>query len=226
MKRMVNVLMMGLCAVVISGCASHSQKTPVPPSADFMMAQNDDGNAKIERMLIWRARFRVEVGNISNAVATATSLAKQHGGFVEQQSNSGDSSANMTLKIPGKAFTTALAGLETLGDITYRNVEGKDVTEEYVDIEARLKNKIVLRDRIKQLLEKATEVTDILEIETQLNRIQSDIDSMEGRIKSLKGQVDYATVDLSLSRKPVLGPVGYVLKGLWWGIEKLFVIRE
>ena len=87
-------------------------------------------------------------------------------------------------------------------------------------------NKIVLRDRLKQLLDKASAVKDVLAIETELNRVQADIDSMEGRIRALKGQVDYATVSLSLEREPILGPLGYVCKGLWWGIEKLFVIRE
>lgn len=84
----------------------------------------------------------------------------------------------------------------------------------------------MLRDRLTQLLEKAADVKDVLAIETELNRVQADIDSMEGRIKSLKGQVEYATVTLSLERKPILGPLGYLFKGLWWGVEKLFVIRE
>jgi Domain of unknown function (DUF4349) len=113
-----------------------------------------------------------------------------------------------------------------LGTVTYRRVESEDVTEQYIDVEARLKNKIVLRDRLKQLLDKATAVKDVLAIETELNRVQSDIDSMEGRMRSMKKQVTYATVTLSLERKPILGPLGYVFKGLWWGVEKLFVIRE
>jgi hypothetical protein len=57
--------------------------------------------------------------------------------------------------------------------------------------------------------------TSILAIEAELNRVQGDIYSMEGRIKSLKGEVDYATVTLSLVRKPFLGPLGYLFKGLW-----------
>lgn len=57
-------------------------------------------------------------------------------------------------------------------------------------------------------------------------RVQGDIDSMEGLIKALKGRVDYATVTLSLNRKAILGPLGYLFKGLWWGVEKLFVIRD
>jgi hypothetical protein len=125
-----------------------------------------------------------------------------------------------------KNFKSAIGTMEALGTVYSRSVNGDDVTEKYIDVEARLKNKIALRDRLKQLLNKATEVKDILAIETELNRVQADIDSMEGIIKSLKGQVDFATVELSLERKQILGPIGYVFKGLWWGVKKLFVLRD
>lgn len=78
------------------------------------------------------------------------------------------------------------------------NIAGEDVTEEYVDVEAQLKNKTVLRDRLQKLLETATKVEDILSIETKLNRVQGDIESMEARIRSLKGKVDMATINLYL----------------------------
>ena len=100
------------------------------------------------------------------------------------------------------------------------------MTEKYIDVEARLKNNYALRDRLKQLLEKAINVKDILEIEKELNRVQSDIDSMEGTIKLLKGQVDFATLDLSLKKNRILGPLGYVFMGLWWGVKKLFVLTD
>ena len=149
-------------------------------------------------------------------------MAERQGGFVENKSDKGDESASLTLRIPAKSLTTTLSSLETLGSVTSRNVEGEDVTEEYIDVEARLKNKIVLRGRLKELLAKAVEVKDILAIETELNRVQAEIDSMEGRMKSLKGQVEYATVRLSLDKKTLRGPLGYFCKGLWWGVEKLF----
>jgi hypothetical protein len=179
-----------------------------------------------DRMLIWKGHLSLQVWNVSNAVNEATAMAERQGGFVEQKTDRGEESASITLRVPAKTFKTTLAALEALGTVTYRNVEGEDVTEQYIDVEARLKNKIVLRDRLKQLLEKASDVKDVLAIETELNRVQGDIDSMEGRIKSLKGQVEYATVTLSLERKAILGPLGYLFKGLWWGVEKLFVIRE
>ena len=191
-----------------------------------MAAASNMTEVQSDRMLIWKAHLSIQVWSVSNAVTDATAIVKQQGGFIEQKSDRGDESASITLRVPAKTLRTAIANLETLGTVTYRSVEGEDVTEQYIDVEARLKNKIVLRDRLKQLLDKATSVKDILAIETELNRVQGDIDSMQGRIKSLKGQVDYATVTLDLERKPILGPLGYVCKGLWWCVEKLFVIRD
>jgi hypothetical protein len=49
---------------------------------------------------------------------------------------------------------------------------------------------------------------------------------MEGRIKSLKGKVDFATINLTLESKPVPGPLGIIFKGIGWGIKKLFVLRD
>ncbi len=225
MKRTIMVLA-GLVAVaLLSGCATYGKRASGSPLMRAG-AGGDSAEVRPDRMLIWKAHLGLQVWSVSNAVSEATAMAERQGGFVERKSDRGEESASVTLRVPAKAFKTALAALETLGTVTYRNVEGEDVTEQYIDVEARLKNKIVLRDRLKQLLEKATDVKDVLAIESELNRVQGDIDSMEGRIKSLKGQVEYATVTLSLERKPILGPLGYLFKGLWWGVEKLFVIRE
>jgi len=156
----------------------------------------------------------------------ATAAITQSGGYIEENSTGSDGSAHLRIRIPAKTFNETIGSLEKLGKVKSKTVTGQDVTEEYIDVDARLKNKIVLRDNLKQLLEKATDVKDILAIETELNRVQGDVDSMEGRIKSLKEKVDFATVSLSLERGKILGPFGYLFKGLWWGIEKLFIIRK
>jgi hypothetical protein len=226
MKRAIMVLAGLVSMALLSSCGTTYAMKLGSGAQPLPRAGGDSAEVRPDRMLIWKATLSIEVWTISNAIHEAVAMAEREGGFVEQKSDSGDESASLTLRIPAKAFKSALSDLETLGTVTYRNIEGEDVTEQYIDVEARLKNKLVLRDRLKQLLEKATEVKDILAIETELNRVQADIDSMEGRIKSLKGQVEYATVRLSLGRKPILGPLGYLFKGLWWGVEKLFVIRE
>lgn len=219
-----------LLAGSLAGCTTVHHKAVGGAPAPVMPAQGQEADAATEipaeRMLVWRAELTLEVGDLTNATARASETARSFGGFVEQKSDSGDQSARLVLRIPSKSLAPALSSLETLGDVQRRWMSSQDVTEQYVDVAARLKNKIALRDRLKELLAKATAVKDVLAIETELNRVQADIDSMEGRIKSLKGQADYATVEVSLERKPILGPVGYVFKGLWWGVRKLFVIRD
>jgi hypothetical protein len=228
MKTLTDAILALALVLTATGCATNDnfKEAMAAPAMALEQESNSTTDVQPERMLIWTASMSLQVWNISNAVHEVTALAEKQGGFVENKSDHGDTKANLTVRVPAKSFKAALSSLETLGTVTYRRVESEDVTEQYIDVEARLKNKIVLRDRLKQLLDKATAVKDVLAIETELNRVQSDIDSMEGRMRSMKKQVTYATVTLSLERKPILGPLGYVFKGLWWGVEKLFVIRE
>ena len=203
------------CAIPAGG-AEHlaSPASPAPAAAPR------------KRMLVWRASLSIEVANVDDAVAQALAIAEQHGGYLERKSGDAVADASLSLRIPATAFAPSVGSLEKLGSVTYRYVSNSDVTEEYVDADARLKNKTVLRDRLRKLLDKATEVKDVLAIETELNRVQGEIDSMEARLKSLKGQVDFATLDLNFHRKKILGPLGYALHGLWWTLEKMFVIRQ
>jgi hypothetical protein len=239
MNKQVGLIVVAGCLAFSSGCASLKSSrdgmADMPPAVSIVDASGltGDNSAEVsaDRMFIWKATLDVEVASVSNAVSQAVAFTTGLGGLVSQKSEQGQWRASLTLKIPAKSFKKAMSGLERLGTVNHREVEGEDVTEQVIDVESRLKNKIALRDRLKQLLDKAVTVKDILTIETELNRVQSDIDSMEGRIKSIRGQVEYATVSLTLHQKEVrprriLGPLGYLFKGLYWTIEKLFVIRE
>ena len=228
-------------AVLAAGCASPKKmrkaSLAVPQSlaivgydaAGAPVYENGSapgGDAVRERMLAWKASLSVEVADVTNAALRAVALAEQNGGYLESRSDHSYGGTSLKLRLPAPAFTNAIGALEALGRVESRSVESEDVTEQYVDVEARLKNRIVLRDRLQQLLDKAVNVKDVLAIEAELNRVQSDIDSMEGRIKALRSNVDFTRVEVSLQRKKVLGPLGYLLKGLGWGIKKLFVLRE
>jgi hypothetical protein len=179
-----------------------------------------------ERLRIWKAWVSLEVANVSNAVHRAIAFAEQQGGYVEQKSGDFDQNAYLKLRVPAAALTPALDAMQALGRVLDRRLENQDVTEQYVDTEARLKNRLVLRDRLRTLLDQATEVKDLLAIETELNRVQGDIDSMTARLQALQGQIDFAALDLSFQRRPVPGPLGLLFKGLFWTVEKLFVLRD
>jgi hypothetical protein len=230
MKRIMLSVLLVLCAASLLGCAKKGRMPVADSLAMPMTPAAPPGSmsevAAQDRMLVWTADLQLQVWNVSNTLRDVTAQVERQGGFITAKSDSGDTSASATIRIPAKAFKQTVAGLEELGTVTYRNVSSEDVTTQYIDTEARLKNKIVLRNRLKELLEKATAVKDILAIETELNRVQGDIESMEALIKSLKNQVDLATIQLRLERKPIPGPLGYVFKGLWWGFGKLFILRD
>ena len=222
MKRI--LLSMFLLAIVamLAGCTTAYRSV----SGDALAAMPQTESLDQSRMLIWRAWLSLEVASVSTAVAHVTDIAKKSGGYVETQSDSEEELADVTLRVPVESLKSAMSSLESIGNVTSRRVSSEDVTEQYVDIDARLKTMVALRDRLRALLDKAEDVKDVLAIEKELSRVQADIDSMQARLKAIKGKVDLASISVSIKRKRILGPLGYVFKGAWWTVEKLFVIQE
>jgi hypothetical protein len=98
-----------------------------------------------------------------------------------------------------------MAELRKLGEVESENVTGEDVTEQYVDLQARLNNFKVVRDRLLKILdERAREVKDILEVERELARVGGEIESIEGRMKYLDRQVDLSTVTINFHEAQVV----------------------
>ena len=221
MKRITVIFASLIMVVVLSGCTTAYRSA----SVDSLGIQRSE-SAKQNRMLIWRAWLSLEVSSVSNAVSQVIDVAKESGGYIESQSDSGEERAHVTLRVPVDSLKSTMASLESVGKVTSRRVSSEDVTEQYVDIDARLKTNIALRDRLRALLDKAENVKDVLAIEKELGRVQADIDSMQARLKALKGKVDLASISVSIKRRQILGPVGYVFKGAWWAVEKLFIIQE
>lgn len=250
MRNLWRYAVCGLGVVLVgSGCLAAKRTKSMPlappafPAADgIIIGYNESGSPMFgpdaggqidfsDRLLVWSGKLEVQTANITNAVAQAIALTTQQGGYLEARTDSTYAGTILTLRIPATAFTNVVGELEALGEVSLRQLSCEDVTENFVDVEARMKNKQKLRDRLHDLLSQATEMKDILAIETELNRVQGDIDSMEARLKALRGQVDYAKLSLTLMQKQteskrIYGPLGYLFKGLFWTIEKLFVIRE
>lgn len=208
--------------LMLSACAAKRDVQVVKPEASLnrLTAVTD----QTDRLYVLTARQQVEVREIDSAVKQAESAAQKAGGYVQSQSVQKEEQAYLVLRVPAPQVRAVLDSLAALGREESRSVSSQDVAEQYIDIEARLKNAVALRDRLKALLGQAKDVKDILEIEKELARVQSEIDSMEGRMKKLRGQVDLAEIDLTLQRKKILGPVGYIIYSIGWLIQKLFVI--
>ncbi len=107
-------------------------------------------------------------------------------------------SNTLTIRIPSSSFDTLINNVaEQATKIDSREVRLSDVTEDYIDLDKRLKAKKELEARYIQLLQKATKVEEILKIEEQMGKLREDIESTEGRFRYLNGQVDYSTLNVT-----------------------------
>jgi hypothetical protein len=178
------------------------------------------------RAMIRTASVVVEVADPAIALTRSAELARELGGFVQESRREGASAATAVLRVPSSRLDEALDRLAALGRERERSSTTADVTEQVADLEASLTNDRALRDRLRALLARAKTVEEVLRVEGELTRLQTQIDRTEGRLKRLRSEVELSTLSARFERRRILGPLGYALKGVAWVVEKLFVIRE
>ncbi|MCM1322226.1 MAG: DUF4349 domain-containing protein [Bacteroides sp.] len=163
--------------------------------AEDQETQNDGG---YERKLIKSGSLSLEVKNLAEAEAAAESWCTAFGGYIAS-SNSGERSAYFSARIPSNKFESAMAAAGNIGTVLSRAVSAQDVSEQFYDLQTRLETRKIMRDRLRTYLAQAKDVKDMLQIERELNSVLSDIESMEGRMKRLSGQIEYSTIDVNIS---------------------------
>ncbi|MEM1057470.1 MAG: DUF4349 domain-containing protein [Bacteroidota bacterium] len=136
---------------------------------------------------------------------------------------SADGPREMTLRIPDVQLETVLDALGALAKETHREIRTADVTDQYTDLEIRLANARALRDRLATLLDRAETVQEVLEVERELARFTTEVERLEGQLRTLQDRVALSTVRLTLRERVTPGPVGYVFVGLYEGVKWLFV---
>lgn len=122
------------------------------------------------------------------------------GGRVQDWSLRDGKWLDMTLRVPAKSLDEAMDRLATLGRVTGRSLRARDVTEALIDLEARLRNLKALRDRLRSYLDKASNLEEILKVERELARVQSEIESLEARLKILRDQVAMSELDVRVKK--------------------------
>jgi len=166
----------------------------------------------IERKIIKTATLRYRAGNIDKTRKTVDKAIKGMDGYIINENNTYDEFMQeqyMEIKIPAQyldSFITVISS--TAKKWETKSISASDVTEEYIDITARLHTKKELEARYLELLKRSGSVTEVLSVEPELATVRGEIESMEGRIKYLNTQVAYSTVNLSYF-VPVRGPVGF-----------------
>lgn len=177
------------------------------------------------RILTWNARMQLEVDDVSSASDAVRREVEAQKGYVESATESEKFGTELAVRVPTDKLKELVHGFESLGKVTSRSISAQDVTDSYTDLEATIKNKTMLRDELRRLLARAQSVTDIVAVQRELTTVQSELDSLQGRFKGLTSDVQYAHLSVNLEKRVVLGPLGLVVKGLTWCVERLFYIE-
>jgi len=174
-----------------------------PAAASYSFTSNNQSSSPIvtERKLIKTGTIEFEVDVIDKTKTAIANLVKEANGYVssDDQSNySGSTRYSQTVRIPSDKLDSFIAKIEALAkNVDSKNISTQDVTEEFIDVETRLSTKKELEARYHEILKQAKTVKDIIEVETQLNNVRAEIESMEGRIKYLTNQTAFSTLTIT-----------------------------
>ncbi len=155
----------------------------------------------VQRKVIQRAHLTLLVEDLDKEFNNILKLIEGERGFVEHSGtweNEQQRSGELTLRVPVASFSLVLGQLEELGQVEGRELGGQDVTFEYVDIEARMRNLQRQEERFLAILEKANTVDEILGIERELERVRGELESLTARLKNLDNLTGLATINVSL----------------------------
>jgi hypothetical protein len=215
--------------------ANISEETSVEEQPELSHASTYD------RKIIRDANLVLIVKDIVKSKTAVDSLVKEHKAYYSNETyNNTDYEHNcyLGIRVPAENLDALIAEIEKeIGEVYNKNINARDVTEEYIDLDTRLKNKRNYLNRYTELLKQAKTIKDILEIQTKIRELEEEIESTTGRLKYLSNQVNFSTLNLQLSKRtdiyldPDKGSFGKRLKNSlvkgWYGLVNflLFVIR-
>lgn len=213
-----------LLLVIAAGCLGSKESLPqnnLAPSKSLESplqgkVTGQTGNAVdiIDRKVISTASLTLEVKSVEKASNDIVKIVEASQGFISGSStdtSGGSKNGQMTIRVPQKIFYSTIAQIEALGTEKSRQISGQDVTEEFIDVGARLDNLKKQEARFQEILKNASTVKDVLDVERELERVRGEIESLTGRMNYLNQSVEMSTITVN-----VMEPAPIAGEG--WGI--------
>ena len=168
-----------------------------------------------ERMIIWTGDISLIVKDAEESLEKAQAIAKGLGGYVVNSSSWFEEQqlrARLTIRVPAEEFDAAMAGLKDLAiRVENTNVSTQDVTEEYTDLDSRLRNLEATETELLELLTEVRERTgkaeDILAVHREVSSIRGQIEQVKGRMQYLETMTAMATIDIGLTPDALARPI-------------------
>lgn len=185
-----------------AGRPATGMPVPMPPTAG-------ETAAEVDQKIIKNGSIRMTVDNVSSASDRITAIAIGKGGFVQGSSSSergdGTHEGYVTIRVPAKDFETAMTEIKAIAKLVRNDsTNSQDVTEQYTDLEAQLRNAKRQEETYLAVLAKANTVEDILKVQERLGYIRGTIEQLEGRKKYLENVTSFSTISVSLEEEPVV----------------------
>ncbi|NLP36409.1 MAG: DUF4349 domain-containing protein [Firmicutes bacterium] len=196
------------------------QSGVVSPAEPIYDENRSDGLAGTEQRLIYTAGLDLETEDLEQATAEVTRITRQAGGFVASSYLYGTEkrrTAEFKLRIPAARLNEVLAEIRLLGNVKRDTLDSDDVTLQYVDLEARIRNLQRQEERLLEILAQAETVEDILRVEQELSRVRGDLEAHTAEFRYLRDRVDFATVSVSMAETYAASTTVSAggLKGVW-----------
>ena len=201
---------------------------PEPPAAEMALEEAEMGlafqrdsasDASLNqsepvqsRLIIRTADMSIVVTDTEEAMQTIVQMVESNGGWVVDSSvfqyDERAKTGNMTVRVPAEGFQSALDAIQGLAlEVTAISTSGQDVTEEYVDLSARLANLEATADRVRTFLDEAQDVEEALAVNQELSRLEAEIESLKGRIQYLQQSSAFSTITVNLTPDILAQPI-------------------
>ena len=191
--------------------ASEASRSSTPAAASALPAQplgksgaSGEASSQItDRMVVHNAYIELDVKNVSDAIAAVRGLTEGVGGFVAGSSSryeEDEEYASLTLRVPSSAYNQVMDSLRRMAvKVTNEDATARDVTEEYTDLDAQLRNLQATEAQYLALMKRANTIDEILQVQNHLTQVRSQIERFQGRMNLLERTTDMATIVVSLA---------------------------
>lgn len=159
----------------------------------------------LQRKIIYEADLAMKTSDYTGVVDKIQAEVSKSGGYVLEFNESGRTGdgkrGRFVIKVPGAGFDSLMSRIEAIGPLESKSMRGQDVTEEFVDLEARLKVAEVAESRLLSFMEKATKTEELVAFSSELTKVQQTIEQIKGRMRYLEQNVTFSTIRLTVEEK-------------------------
>ena len=196
--------------------AKVSETTTAAYSQDMAAAAESSGGVtpSLSLKIIKSAYIAVQVDKdtFQNKMLEITIIAERSGGYVSNTDSYSNpegniSSGRIVIRVPVEKFNSVVEEVKKVGEVKTISISGQDVTQEYVDLESRLRNYEAQEKVLLELMAKSTDVSDSIEVQRELNNVQGEIEVIKGRMNYLDNMVSLSTIDINLYEPEVAAPI-------------------